>query len=206
MASPDSAMFGSGSGGTLRRGPAMALQAITVLVLVGCGRTPAVEDGPHALPVDVYADTGRTVSLRVDPPPSPAAPETRASVWLVQVSPARAALPEMPASEPVPDTLAVTSPAPPPLAVDDGLKPPLARARAPLFVPVGARGSVELDVRVDERGGVSEVLWAGGTRDTSMMRAAFDCAHAMRFYPAQLAGQPVAVWCRQRFDFVGSEP
>ena len=184
---------------------AIALQAISVLVLVGCGRAPAVEDGPLALPVDVYADTGRTVSLRADLPPTPA-PQMRASVWLARVSPSRGASLELPASEPAPETLAVTSPSPPPLAVDDGLKPPLPRARAPLAVPVGARGSVELDVRVDERGGVSEVLWAGGTRDSSMVRAAFDCAHAMRFYPAQRAGRPVAVWCRQRFDFGLREP
>ncbi|MGH7730963.1 MAG: energy transducer TonB, partial [Candidatus Eiseniibacteriota bacterium] len=61
--------------------------------------------------------------------------------------------------------------------------------------------SLELDVRVDEQGDVSEVLWAGGTRDPALVRAGIACARAMRFFPAQRAGRPVAVWCRQRFDF-----
>jgi hypothetical protein len=28
----------------------------------------------------------------------------------------------------------------------------------------------------------------------------------MRFYPARRAGRPVAVWCRERFDFGGEGP
>jgi hypothetical protein len=134
------------------------------MAALGCGRAPSVEDQPRALPVDVYADTGRTTTLRVDPPPAPP-PPTRASVWLARVSPARAALPELPPPEPAPETLAFVPSAPPALAVDEGLKPPLPRTRSPLAVPAGARGSVELDVRIDERGDVSEALWAGGTRE-----------------------------------------
>lgn len=185
------------------RRAAIALHAIAVLAAAGCGGAPPVEEGPRALPVDVYADTGRTVTLRADPPPPP--PEPRASVWLARVSPSRGASLDLPAAEPVPETLAVASP-PPALAVDSGLKPPLPRATAPLAVPAGARGSVELEVLVGERGDVSEVAWAGGTRDPSLMRAAIDCARAMRFYPAQRAGRPVAVWCRQRFDFGAQSP
>jgi TonB family protein len=171
-----------------------------MIVALGCGRAPAVEDGPRALPVDVYADTGRTMTLHAGPPPVPP-PEARASVWLARVSPARAPLPEPSAVESAPETLMVPPSAPPALSVDDGLKPPLPRTRAPLAVPVGARGTVELDVRVDEEGGVSEVLWAGGTRDPALVRAGIECARSMRFFPAQRAGRPVAVWCRQRFDF-----
>jgi len=179
---------------------ALPLAATAFMTLGGCGRAPAVEDGPRALPVDVYADTGRTITLRAGPPPTPP-PETHASVWLARVSPARAALPELPGSESAPETLTYLPSAPPALAVDDGLKPPLPRVRAPLAVPAGARGMVELDVRVDEQGGVSEVLWAGGTRDPALVRAGIECASGMRFFPAQRAGRPVAVWCRQRFDF-----
>jgi len=177
-----------------------AITLVAALVIGGCGRPPSVEEGPRALPVDVFADTGRTVTLRVEPPPVPP-PGPRASVWLARVSPARAPLAEASATEPAQETLAVLPSLPPTLVVDDGLRPPLPRSRAPLAVPVGARGTVELDVRVDEEGGVSEVLWAAGTRDPALVRAGIECARSMRFYPAQRAGRPVAVWCRQRFDF-----
>jgi TonB family protein len=73
-------------------------------------------------------------------------------------------------------------------------------------VPAAARaGMVELDVRVDETGVVTDAHWAGGSADSSLVAAAIACAEAMAFYPAQLAGRPVAVWCRQRFDF-GAAP
>src|SRR6266545_850269 len=45
--------------------------------------------------------------------------------------------------------------------------------------------------------------WAGGSEDPARVAAATACARAMRFYPALRAGRPVAVWCRQRFDFPG---
>jgi TonB family protein len=172
---------------------------MALLTLAACDRAPSVERAPSALPVDVYADTGRSMTLHAPPPPEPP-PVSKATVWLARVSPARAALPE--AAEAVPETLAVLPP-PPGLAVDEGLKPPLPRTRGALAVPPGARGTVELDVRVDEEGGVPEVLWAGGARDPAMVRAAIACARGMRFFPAQRAGRPVSVWCRQRFDFGG---
>jgi TonB family protein len=182
-----------------------ALAALALLALAACGRAPAVDEGPRALPVDVYADTGRTTRMRIEPPPAPPS-EPRAAVWLARVSPARAGLPGLPPPEAPPETLAVAPDPPPALAVDEGLKPPLLRSRAALAVPPGARGSVELDVRVDEQGAVAEVRWAGGTRDPAMVRAAMECARGMRFYPARRAGRPVAVWCRERFDFGGEGP
>ena len=99
-----------------RRAITRSAEFITVLVIAGCGRAPAVEDGPSALPVDVYADTGRTMTLRATPPPSPG-PEPRASVWLARVSPSRGASLELPSSEPVSDTLAFIPSTPPALAV-----------------------------------------------------------------------------------------
>lgn len=183
---------------------------VAPLAVMGCGRAPAVEDAPRALPVDVYADTGRTVALHAEPPPliptSPTSSEARGSAWLARVSPSRGDVAEMPEVVPGPETLTVALSEPPVLVVEDGLKPPLPRASAPLAIPPGARGSVELDVHVDEQGAVSAVRWANGARDPAMVRAAIECARAMRFFPAQRAGRPVAVWCRERFDFSGGEP
>jgi TonB family protein len=175
----------------------------------GCGRAPAPAreetPGPRALPVSVYADTGRSTTLRIAPPESAgAAPAARAAVWLTSVSPARQDPADLPALS-AEDTLALEPPPPPALVVDQGLKPPLPRAEAPLAVPPGARGSVELEVRVDEQGAVSDARWAAGSRDPALVRAALECARAMRFFPAERAGQPVPVWCRQRFDFGVSE-
>lgn len=185
----------------------LAAWAALAACIAACERAPARRsEAPRALPVSVYADTGRATTLRVTPPAtspadSTAPPPARASVWLASVSPARSEPAALPAVESAPDTLAFTPAPPPGLIVDQGLKPPLLRAEAPLAVPVGARGTVELDVRVDEQGAVSEARWAAGSRDPALMRAATDCARAMRFFPAERAGRPVAVWCRQRFDF-----
>ena len=182
---------------------------MAIALIAGCGRArmPAEREGPRALPLAVFADTGRTTTLRVEPPSSGAAATgANASAWLTRVSPARAEPAALPLAEPEPDTLQSMPPPPPALVVDGHLKPPLLRNRAPLAVPNGARGSVELDVRVDERGEVAEVRWADGSRGPALVRAATDCARAMRFFPAERAGHPVAVWCRQRFDFGGPEP
>jgi len=69
------------------------------------------------------------------------------------------------------------------------------------MLPRGAHpGVVELDVRVDESGGVSDAIWAGGSREPALVAAATACALGMRFHPAEQAGRRVAVWCRQRFE------
>lgn len=177
--------------------------SVAALVVASCGRTPAREPAPVQLPIDVLADTGRTTTWHVDPGAAPTV-EARASVWMAHVSPARTGLPEPPTPEPAAESLAAIPP--PVLEVDQDLRPPLLRERAPLAVPPGARGTVELDVRVDERGEVAEVVWAGGAGDTTLVRASIACARAMRFFPAQRAGRPVAVWCRQRFDFGDADP
>ena len=187
----------------MTRPPGLVTTSVLALVLLigaGCGNSRPAADRPYPLPVDVYADTGRATPLRVA---APAAPPASASVWLARVSPARAALPPPP--DVADETLAVVMPPPPALAVDEGLKPPLPRARTPLAVPARARGFVELDVRVDQEGRVSDALWAGGSEEPPLVRAATDCALGMRFYPALRAGRPVAVWCRQRFDFGGAD-
>ena len=184
--------------------------AALILWLAGCGRArpPAEAEPPRALPVAVFADTGRSTTLRVTPPPGGVARDAgpHAAVWLARVSPARIEPAAEPVPEAAPDTLPSAPLPPPSLVVDGSLKPPLPRSQTPLAVPPGARGSVELDVRVDEQGEVSEVRWAGGSRDPALVRAATECARGMRFFPAERAGQPVPVWCRQRFDFGGGEP
>jgi hypothetical protein len=192
--------------------------------LAGCGPDRAAdrtaERAPFPLPVEVLGDTARAITLAVRPPeeggtsgrPPSAGPEPRdppggTRVWIARVTPAPPGaggppLPE-PASE-VPDP----PPAPPALDIDPGLDPPILRRAAPLVVPDAWRArlrgrpvSVELDVLVGEDGEVAEVEWAGGTRDSLLLDAAARCAAAMSFYPALQRGQPIAVWCRQRFDF-----
>ena len=184
----------------------MAALVPLALAALGCGRAQPTERRPYALPVSVHADLGRAQTLRIAPP---GADSTHAAVWLTRVSPARVAPArpgalEVPAPDAAPDTLTSEIPPPPPLAVDENLKPPIPRTGGRLDVPSRApRGVVELDVRVDEEGRVSDALWAAGSEDSSLVRAATECALGMNFYPALRAGRPVAVWCRQRFDFGG---
>jgi TonB family protein len=125
-----------------------------------------------------------------------------ADVWLARVEPSRPAAIEPPLPSAAPESLAIGPAEPPRLEVDEDLKPPIQRRAAPLHVPARARAaSVELDVRVDEQGRVSDAMWAGGSADSALVRAATECALAMEFFPALQGGRPVAVWCRQRFDF-----
>ena len=176
------------------------------LAPAGCGGSPPPAGKPSALPVDVFADTGRSVPLHVAlPGPTGPAPAVRAAVWLARVARAPAGTLDLPPAGAEPDSVAPAPEAPPALEVDEHLKPPILRERSPLAVPPGARGSVELDVRVDEQGRVTEAQWAGGSAAPALVRAATACARAMRFYPAVRAGRPVAVWCRERFDFGATE-
>lgn len=178
-----------------------------VAAVAGCGGGRPADERPEVvrLPVDVFADTARDVRFgdsalapAPEPPDSAAAP--RASVWLARVSPTPPGPidPSLASAEPQ----AGEWPEPPTLEVDDGLKPPIPRGSSRLIVPRGADpGWIELDVRIDENGAVSDVAWAGGAIDSSRVEAATACAFAMRYFPALQDGRAVAVWCRQRFDF-----
>lgn len=177
--------------------------ALAASWLGGCERATPPPRTRLAVPVDVFADTagsgGGAIPLAPTLPMPGAA--TAARVWVASVTPSRPAVDEPALPVPAPDSLELPAPEPPSLAMDEDLKPPIARTRARLTLPRGAGpGSVELDVRVDERGGVSDALWAGGARDSALVEAAIACALGMRFCPAERAGRPVAVWCRQRFD------
>jgi hypothetical protein len=178
--------------------PAAAL--LIAALAAGCAPRASEPTAREPLAVDVYADTGRGVALPVREPGAP-----RASVWLDRVTPVRivpATAGEPPAPGAAPETLASRhDPAPAPSA-DEELKPPLLRGRGALVVPRAAPAAVvELDVRVDEQGRVSDAIWAAGNEDTALVRAATECALGMTFFPALRSGRPVAVWCRQRFDF-----
>ena len=198
---------------TLVQGPArhnrqfMPLAAlIAAYVAISCARpevrgpdAAAPRNGePMSLEVRVVRDTGRSETLRVAPP-------SEVAVWVARVAPSRPAALDLPPPGAAPDTLVASDlPPPPALQVDPDLKAPILRTPAALHLPAQrARGAavVELDVRVDEEGNVSDALWAGGSPDSALVSSAIESALGMRFFPALHAGRPVAVWCRQRFDF-----
>lgn len=176
------------------------LTAVLILASgAACGRREARSEAPTPLRVNVMADTGRSERLHIERPLDPESGPV-AKVWLAKVSPSRPPAIEPTLPVPSPEVIE-TAPEPPRLQVDENLKPPLVRKSGTLIPPAGKRGTVELDVRVTEEGDVFDALWAGGSNDSQMVAAAVSCALEMRFYPALQAGRPVAVWCRQRFDF-----
>ncbi|HEY6867888.1 MAG TPA: energy transducer TonB [Candidatus Eisenbacteria bacterium] len=133
-------------------------------------------------------------------------PPRQARAWLARVAPERPRPMTLPLPAAAPDTLVPESPAPPVLAVTPGLVPPVLRDAAPLALPASLAASrrfesVELDVRVSEAGDVTDVVGPEAGGDPALVAAASACARRMRFYPARRDGVPVAVWCRQRFDF-----
>jgi hypothetical protein len=194
-----------------RRCSSALLAAVLALGMAGCGRGAPPRAPASRLPIDVLADTASGGRLAIKPP--------RARAWLMSAKPA--AVPSIavtlaPQNLPGPDDTSGAGAAPqslPPAAslanpatepdADVALRPPLLRSPGTLIVPHHARGSVELDVLVDERGRVSAARFAGGSTDSALIGAARRCALGMRFYPARRGEQPVAVWCRQRFEFGG---
>lgn len=180
---------------------ARVLLSALALCLAGCGRDHRSASHALALSVRASADTGSMEHLQI-PPPRPA------RAWLARVTPAPPGTFFAPLPGAAPDTLLPESAAPPVLEVEVGLMPPVLREAAPLSLPVGPAGprarrfeTVVLDVRVSETGQVTDVLRAGGGADSALAEAVSACVRRMRFYPARRGGEPVAVWCRQRFDF-----
>jgi hypothetical protein len=190
----------------LRRADFLAIVLIGPMI-AGCGR--GAERSPHRAPVPIplriLADSGRSTSLSIGA-------GLRAQAWIQRVSreapapatvaPAPPGALAPPVPEVVPDSLVLESAPPPALVVGEDLMPPIPRGTAVLRLPAEGKGQlVDLDVRVDEAGQVSDALWAAGSRDSNAVAAAVECALGMRFYPALQRGRPVAVWCRQRFQF-----
>lgn len=169
-----------------------------VLILAGCGRSERPRAPAPELAIDVRSDTSRAVRLRIEPP----------RVWLERVAIAPPASMEVPLPDAESDTAPPDTTPPPGLEIDPRLKAPILRSAAPLVLPPAASpgepvpaATVELDVHVSEAGEVTEARRAGGSRDSALVAAATACARSMVFRPALLGGRPVAVWCRQRFDF-----
>jgi hypothetical protein len=176
-----------------------ALSALFVLPLDGCDRPaprPAARDLGRDLAVTVLADTAETGGL---PPARLAGPAPSARLTLVRIAPARPGL-QNALPEPEPSAPPAGERAGDGLAADDELRPPIPRGPATVRLHAPRSGWLELDVRVDEAGEVSDALPAGGDADSSTVRAAVDAALALRWFPATRRGRPVAVWCRQRFE------
>ena len=179
---------------------------LLVASLAGCGHESDRHTAARPLPLRLLADSAASQTFALS------APSARA--WLTRVSGTRSPAP--PRVTPAPAPLDVPPPMADPdtlepevvslatLEVDPGLKPPILRTPALLVLPrtrSRSGGSVDLDVRVDEAGDVSDALWADGAQDSALVNAAIESALAMKFHPALRAGRPVAVWCRERFDF-----
>jgi len=170
-----------------------------VLASAGCGSghpRSAARELRSPLPMDVLADTALRPRF-----PGAAPVSDSARLTLVRIAPTRAgvqvALPVPPAASP---EAARAPEAGESLPVDDELKPPIAREPARMRLGGTARGWVELDVRVDENGEVSDALFAGGEADSVSVSRAIEAALGMRYFPATQRGRPVPVWSRQRFD------
>ncbi|MCC6349694.1 MAG: energy transducer TonB [Candidatus Eisenbacteria bacterium] len=178
----------------------MKLPAAVCLALLALGCAPragprAAREGPETLAVSVLGDTSEAGTLR--PARFGAAPGAR--LTLVRIATARA---DIGAALPVPEPSAPPAhdESPTEASGDDILRPPLPRGTATLRVRADRPAWVEFDVRVDEAGEVTDVIAVAGDADPAVVRAATDAALALRWHPATRRGQPVAVWCRQRFE------
>ncbi len=171
---------------------------VLAALLAGCGRAPAArraESLPRVLPLELLADRAPDASL----PPAHLSPAPPARLELLRIATEREGV-----GAPPPEA----APAEPPtsaeqaerLPSDDRLRPPLPRTRTALRLAGGRGRWVELDVRVDESGAVSDAELAGGDADSALVRAAITAARATRWFPALRAGRAVAVWSRQRFE------
>ncbi len=186
------------------RGHRLALVLVLLCAAAGCGPRAPREGGAPAraalevgtdVPVSVLADSAEAGGL---PPARGPAAGAAPRVTLVRVALERG---DVAPPLPLPEASAPegAGPAREGLAADDVLRPPLPRGPLELRVAAGPPATVELDVRVDEHGAVTDVRPAGGDVGEAALAAAAAAARRSRWYPATLHGRPVAVWCRQRF-------
>lgn len=162
-------------------------------VLAGCGERPQRSSGESRSPVE---DSALISADRPERLVMPFAPPTAGRVVVERVAPARASLDlPPPAAEPAEPPPLETPPAPDaPI-----LRPPIARGLP--VVPRGGRGGrVMLDVRVSEAGEVTDVELVESDADSLTIEAARSAAWALRYHPAVLGAERVAVWCRQVFE------
>jgi TonB family protein len=177
---------------------------IAGLAVGGCARAPRER-------ANVLSDSA-AAAIALDRPERPIVPLGGGdTLRLERVTLERAGLEISPPPPQVAVTPAEPSPEPPapepgeppaPEPADQGpadartLLPPIARG-APTTPIAGRGGRVTLDVRVDEQGDVSDVLFVESDADSGTVRAAIEAAGAVRYHPALLGGRPVAVWTRQ---------
>lgn len=170
------------------------------LLLTGCGERTASRESREVgdlLPISVLSDSAQGANL----PPARVGPGPEgARLTLVRIAPSRA---DVHAPLPVPEPAApeATEPRASEAARDDDeLRPPIPRGPAIVRLSGTRAGWLELDVRVDENGEVTDAIPVSGDADSATVRAATEAALAMRWFPAIRRGKPVAVWCRQRFE------
>lgn len=169
------------------------------LLLGGCGErtaSPESREVGDALPISVLADSAEGAGL---PPARMGSAPDEARLTLVRIAPLRA---DVRAPLPVPEPAApeAAEPRAPEASRDDELRPPIPRGPAIVRLSGSRTGWLELDVRVDENGEVTDAIAVSGDADSATVRAATEAALAMRWFPAVRRGQPVPVWCRQRFE------
>ena len=170
------------------------------LLLGGCGErfaSPKSREVGDTLQVSVLSDSAQAASL---PPARVGAGPAGARLTLVRIAPSRA---DVRAPLPVPEPAApeaIEPRAPESEHGDDELRPPIPRGPAIVRLNGARAGWLELDVRVDENGEVTDAIPVGGDADSATVRAATEAALAMRWFPAVRRNRPVAVWCRQRFE------
>lgn len=162
----------------------------------GCGNDSRSPDAslPRPLPVSVLADSAPGTAL----PPARWGGFPRAHLTLLRVSPQREA--EAPQAEAPPGEPPSPTGGAERLPIDDRLRPPVPRDGATLHLAQAGGRWVDLDVRIDESGVVTDAAPVAGDTAAALVLAACRAARAVRFYPARLSGRAVAVWTRQRFD------
>ena len=181
----------------------MRVRSLLVLLCLGaCSCSRASHDGESAPRSRAAADSAaiaRDVPERIA---MPLAPEGSGSMVVERVGVARVD----PAEAPLDLAPPVAEPGEPPVAPavseeqdPSSLKPPIARG-VPTLPRGGRGGRVTLDVRVNEDGEVSDVELVETDADSATVAAASRAAYDVRYHPALLGTQRVAVWCRQVFE------
>ena len=188
----------------------------TVLLVSACARdrAPSVGATPDsAAAQSMLRDVPVRLTLALKPAGSgQVVMERAARVRAPADAPPAADRATSPAPAPAPTTLTPplpsAEPAAPPegaapaafMATDDpALKPPIPRG-LPVLPRGGRGGRVALDVRVDERGEVTDAELVETDADSATVAAAVNAAYSLTFYPAILGERRVAVWTRQVFE------
>ena len=186
----------------------MRVRTLLVLLCLGacsCSRTAHEgESTTRSRAADDSAAIARDVPERIV---MPLAPEGSGRVVVERVGVARMGLTRVdPTEAPLELAPPVAEPGEPPVAPavseapdTSSLKPPIARG-VPTLPRGGRGGRVTLDVRVNEDGEVSDVELVETDADSATVAAATRAAYDVRYHPALLGTQRVAVWCRQVFD------